>query len=341
MPSARARSIRGPARGLSAGCPQSRRGNSSGAHGWHTLKDMRVVCDRLTKDFGNFRAVSSLSFALNAGEVTGFLGPNGSGKSTTMRLMLGLDTGGGSTTFDGKSLNAYSNPAKIVSAHLDAKCFHPNRTARNHLRMVAAASGVTHKRVDEVIELVGLESVARKRPKGFSLGMGQRLGLASALLSQPQVLMLDEPANGLDPQSIAWLRDFVKDYAADGKVVFVSSHLLSEMELLATHLVVIGRGTLIADESMEQFVSRSTRNEVFARTPAAERLMQALAAEGVTAQAADGGVAVAAASTEQVGAIAFTNGIELHELTARKASLEEAFLELTSDTQEYTMERGH
>lgn len=301
---------------------------------------MRVTCEQLTKDFGRYRAVNSLSFTLDAGEVTGFLGPNGSGKSTTMRLMLGLDGGGGRTLYDGKSLRDYDHAARIVGAHLDAKFFHPNRTARDHLRMIAAAAGVTRARVDEVIEVVGLQSVATKRPKGFSLGMGQRLGLAGALLSQPEVLMLDEPANGLDPQSIAWLRDFVKSYAATGKVVFVSSHLLSEMELLAAHLVVIGKGTLIADEPLSRFVERSTRNDIFVRTPNQSGLLQALQAAGISATPSEHGVAVVAGSTDQVGAIAFANGIELHELVARRASLEEAFLELTSSTQEYTMESG-
>ena len=299
---------------------------------------MRVVCEQLTKDFGKHRAVNALSFTLEAGEVTGFLGPNGSGKSTTMRLMLGLDGGSGHTLYDGKPLRAYEHPARVVGAHLDAKFFHPNRTARDHLRMLAAASGVTRTRVDEVIEVVGLQSVATNRPRGFSLGMGQRLGLAGALLSKPEVLMLDEPANGLDPQSIAWLRDFVKAYAATGKVVFVSSHLLSEMELLAAHLVVIGKGTLIADESLSHFVERSTRNDIFVRTPNPDGLMRALQAAGLAASVSGAGVAVTAGSTDHVGAIAFANGIEVHELVARRASLEEAFLELTSATQEYTME---
>ena len=302
------------------------------------FSSMRVQCEQLTKDFGKYRAVNALSFTLDAGEVTGFLGPNGSGKSTTMRLMLGLDSGGGRTLYDGKPLWAYDHPARVVGAHLDAKFFHPNRTARDHLRMLAAASGVSRARVDEVIEVVGLQTVATKRPRGFSLGMGQRLGLAGALLSKPDVLMLDEPANGLDPQSIAWLRDFVKNYAATGKVVFVSSHLLSEMELLAAHLVVIGKGTLIADEPLSRFVERSTRNDIFVRTPNPQGLIQALQSSGMSAIPSGTGLAVAAGSTDQVGAVAFAHGIEIHELLARRASLEEAFLELTSSTQEYTME---
>ena len=301
---------------------------------------MRVECQQLSKSFGNYRAVSDLSFTLEPGQVTGFLGPNGSGKSTTMRMMLGLDRGDGQTLFDGKPLHSYSRPSLVVGAHLDAKFFHPKRTARNHLRMLAAASGVSTARVDEVIDLVGLGEAARKQPRGFSLGMGQRLGLAGAILADPQVLLLDEPANGLDPQSISWLRDFIAHYAGRGRVVLVSSHLLSEMQLLAHHLVVIGRGRLIADESMDDFVSRSTRNDVYVRTPNSDTLIAALTDRGLSPVREGTGISVPGADTELVGAVAFSCGAELHELTRRTASLEEAFLEVTSETQEFTM-GGH
>ena len=298
---------------------------------------MRVECSGLTKDFGKYRAVSELTFSLEPGVVTGFLGPNGSGKSTTMRMMLGLDHGGGQTLFDGQPLASYPRPASVVGAHLDAKFFHPSRTARDHLRMLAAASGAPKARITEVLHLVGLDAVADKRPKGFSLGMGQRLGLAGAILADPEVLLLDEPANGLDPQSISWLREFIAAYAARGKVVLVSSHLLSEMQLLAEHLVVIGRGHLIADESLAAFVSRSTRNDVFVRTPDAGRLVAVLTGRGMAAEPEGDGVRVTGVTSAQVGAAAFAESVELHELTQRSATLEEAFLEVTSGTQEYTM----
>ena len=307
------------------------------AHCAGSVPRMRVECSGLIKDFGKYRAVSDLSFTLEPGVVTGFLGPNGSGKSTTMRMMLGLDHGGGQTLFDGAPLESYRRPAAVVGAHLDAKFFHPSRTARDHLRMLAAASGASKARINEVLHLVGLEAVADKRPKGFSLGMGQRLGLAGAILADPDVLLLDEPANGLDPQSISWLREFIAAYAARGKVVLVSSHLLSEMQLLAEHLVVIGRGHLIADESLAAFVSRSTRNDVFVRTPDVPRLIAVLTARGMSAEPDADGVRVTGASSEQVGAAAFAESVELHELTQRAATLEEAFLEVTSGTQEYTM----
>ena len=302
--------------------------------------DMLVECQQLSKAFGRYQAVSDLSFALQPGQVTGFLGPNGSGKSTTMRMMLGLDHGEGRTLYDGRPLSEHERPATVVGAHLDAKFFHPKRSARNHLRMLAAASGTGDARVDEVIDLVGLGEAARKQPRGFSLGMGQRLGLAGAILADPAVLLLDEPANGLDPQSISWLRDFLAHYASQGKVVLVSSHLLSEMQLLAQHLVVIGRGRLIADESLQDFVSRSTRNDVFVRTPNSDALISALADRGIEATRDGAGISVPGADTELVGAVAFACGAELHELTRRTASLEEAFLEVTSQTQEYSM-GGH
>ncbi len=297
---------------------------------------MNVEAIGLGKSYGTTRAVDQLSFTLRPGIVTGFLGPNGAGKSTTMRLMLGLDRGDGHTLWDGAPLAAGDHVTRTVGAHLDAKSFHPSRSARNHLRLLAVEAGLPSSRVDEVISLVGLESVARKRPSGFSLGMGQRLGLAGAILAQPQVLLLDEPANGLDPQSIQWLRDFLRHYAQQGNVVFVSSHLLSEMALMAEHLVVITAGRTVADESLDSFVARSTANDVLVRSGNPEALAVALAAEGLAAVAegADG-LAVATNDTDRVGDIAWRAGVGVRELTRRTASLEEAFLELTSDDQQF------
>lgn len=297
---------------------------------------MIVETQGLVKTYSGKRAVDNLSFTLKPGTVTGFLGPNGSGKSTTLRLMLGLDNGEGTTTWDGKGLTAYPHATEVVGAHLDAKFFNPNRSARNHLRMLGAESGVSDQRIDEVIDLVGLTDVAKKRPKSFSLGMGQRLGLAGALLSQPKVLLLDEPANGLDPQSILWLRDFLKYYASLGNVVFVSSHLLSEMQTMADHLVVISRGALIADQSIDQFVARSSQNDVLIRVADPAKLVAVLQEKGLASQVEDGGgIAVHGVTTEQLGAVAFAAGVQVNELRARTASLEQAFMELTSEGQEF------
>ena len=302
---------------------------------------MTVEAIGLGKSYGSTRAVDELSFELRPGVVTGFLGPNGSGKSTTMRLMLGLDRGDGATLWDGRPLREHEHVTRMVGAHLDAKFFHPSRSARNHLRMLGTEASVPATRVDEVLRLVGLEDVARRRPSGFSLGMGQRLGLAGAILASPKVLLLDEPANGLDPQSIQWLRDFLQDYAQRGNVVFVSSHLLSEMQLMAQHLVVIAAGRMVADESLDEFVARSTRNDVLVRCADPDRLMEALAAEGLVAvREGDDGLAVTTADTDRVGDVAFRAGLGVRELTARTASLEQAFLELTSEGQQYATGGG-
>lgn len=303
---------------------------------------MKVEASGLTKVYGKNKAVDDLTFTLEPGVVTGFLGPNGSGKSTTMRLMLGLDHGSGQTLWNGQPLVEHKHATRVVGAHLDANFFNPNRTARAHLRMLAADANLPNSRVDEVIDLVGLESVAKKRPKSFSLGMGQRLGLAGAILAEPSTLVLDEPANGLDPQSIHWLRDFLRFYASQGNVVFVSSHLLSEMQLMADRLVVISRGALIADEMMTDFVARSTRNDVLVRSSDRDRLLEALRIDGVSATAEDqDGLAVQGAATERVGEIAFRNQIQLRELSARTASLEEVFLELTNEGQEFATGGKH
>ena len=297
---------------------------------------MSVEAVGLGKSYGRTRAVDDLSFRLEPGLVTGFLGPNGAGKSTTMRLMLGLDSGDGHTLWDGEPLTAKRHVTEVVGAHLDAKFFHPTRTARNHLRLLATEAGLPRSRVDEVIKLVGLDTVATKKPKGFSLGMGQRLGLAGAILGRPKVLLLDEPANGLDPQSMQWLRDFLRHYASQGNVVFVSSHLLSEMQQMADRLVVVASGRMIADDSLDNVVARSTRNDVLVRCSDPAALAAALAAEGVVAipEGADG-LAVASADTDRIGDIAFRTGVAVRELTRRTASLEEAFLELTGGTEQF------
>ncbi len=295
-----------------------------------------IEASALTKRYGDKLAVDDLSFRVRPGQVTGFLGPNGAGKSTTMRLMLGLDHGGGRTSFDGKTYRDLADPARAVGAVLEARSFHPTRSARNHLRMLAAPSRISDRRVDEVLALVGLSSVAKKGPKGFSMGMGQRLGLAAALLGDPDVLILDEPANGLDPQGINWLRGFLQAYAASGRTVFVSSHLLAEMAQMADHLVVIGRGRLIADVATAEFVSRSSLNAVTVRSPQADRLAALLREHpaAVTAEP-DGALTVTGMEPARIGELAFHAGIMLHELATRVATLEEAFLEATADSQEY------
>jgi ABC-2 type transport system ATP-binding protein len=295
----------------------------------------------LGKRFGDRRAVDNLSFEVKPGVVTGFLGPNGAGKSTTMRLMLGLDRGEGVTRFDGQRYREIARPMRRVGVLLEAKAFHPTRTARNHLRMLATANGIPATRADEVLALVGLETVARKKPKSFSLGMGQRLGLAAALLGEPDILMLDEPANGLDPQGITWLRDFLKAYAAAGRTVLASSHLLAEMELMADHLIVIGRGRLLADIGIAEFVARSSHTSVVVRTPEADRLMELLVVRGAKVIPEEGGrLSIVGPTQEQVGDLAFAERVLLHELTTRTATLEEAFLEATAGSQEFETTRG-
>lgn len=297
---------------------------------------MRVEAINLDKHFKKVHAVNNLSFSIEPGRVTGFLGPNGSGKSTTMRLMLGLDAGSGQTLFDGKPLKDHSPVTRVVGAHLDAKFFHPKRTAYAHLRMLGSEARVSKARVNEVLELVGLDSVAKRRPGGFSLGMGQRLGLASAILADPQVLMLDEPANGLDPQSIQWMRDFLRHYASLGRSVLVSSHLLSEMQLLADDLVVIAKGNLIAAEPMKEFLARASAGSVVVRTTDSRRLAEALQAQGLTLVASGvDELRVPEVSSDRVGHIAFAAGVPILELRNETASLESVFLELTENVQEY------
>jgi len=294
----------------------------------------------LAKSYGGKAAVTDLSFEVRPGSVTGFLGPNGAGKSTTMRLMLGLDSGAGTTTFDGTAFSRLDRPMRHVGALLEAKPFHPTRTARNHLRMLAAANDIPATRVDTVLEQLGLTEVARKKPKTFSLGMGQRLGLAAALLGDPHTLILDEPANGLDPQGIQWLRELLKFLAGEGRSVFVSSHLLSEMALMADQLVVIGRGRLIASGPVQDFVRRGG-SVVLVRSPQVTDLRALLAnREGVELADADGDLRVTGLTAEQVGDLAFEHGIRLHELATQTATLEEVFLEATAGAEEFQAHPG-
>lgn len=294
-----------------------------------------IKAANLSKEYKNKKAVDDLSFTVETGKVTGFLGPNGAGKSTTMRLMLGIDGGSGSTTFDGKPLNHYDEPAKVVGVLLEAKAFHPTRTARQHLRILADAGNIPTSRVDEVLELVGLTEAAKRKPGKFSLGMSQRLGIAAAILGEPKYLILDEPANGLDPEGIAWLREFIKAYADKGNAVFISSHLLSEMSLMADNVVVIGRGKLIADTSMKDLISGNTESIVFARVDKTSALTAALKAKKIDFKTRDGGVEIRKQSTDTVGKLAFQNNLTVLELANHKPSLEDVFLQLTADSQEY------
>jgi ABC-2 type transport system ATP-binding protein len=295
-----------------------------------------IAARGLGKSYGGKPAVIDLSFDVQPGSVTGFLGPNGAGKSTTMRLMLGLDNGIGATTYDGKRFAELNHPMRHIGALLEAKPFHPTRKARNHLRMLAAANGISTARVDEVLALVGLTEVARAKPKGFSMGMGQRLGLAAALLGDPHTLILDEPANGLDPQGIQWMRLFLKALAAEGRSIFVSSHLLSEMALMADHLVVIGKGRLIAKGPVEEFVSTASANAVLVRTPDAGALADLLVARGAGVERTEPGLlTVTGLGAQAVGDLAFDHGVRLHELSNKVATLEEAFLERTAGAEEF------
>jgi ABC-2 type transport system ATP-binding protein len=301
-----------------------------------------IAARSLTKRFGRTAAVSDLSFDVTPGAVTGFLGPNGSGKSTTMRMIMGLDLpDGGSALVNGKSYGELRWPLREVGAMLDAKAFHPARSAYSHLRYLAATNGVPGHRIDEVLEIVGLTAVARRRAGKYSLGMGQRLGIASALLGDPGVLLFDEPVNGLDPEGIRWVRHLLRELAADGRTVFVSSHLISEMSLTADRLVVIGRGSLIAETTVEEFTAQSAAQTVRVVTPTPAPLVAALDMSGAAATVdPEGVVLVAGMPSARVGELAARNGITLHELAPVQASLEDAFMELTRDSVEYRTVRG-
>jgi ABC-2 type transport system ATP-binding protein len=311
---------------------------------WARREGQRVIEVRnLTKVYGSTRAVDNLSFSVRPGMVTGFLGPNGAGKSTTMRMILGLDNPtAGVATVHGKRYRELTDPLTRVGSLLDANWVHPNRSARAHLTWMAAANGLSATRVGEVLSLVGLDSVAGKSAGQFSLGMKQRLGIAGALLGDPQVLLFDEPVNGLDPEGILWIRTLMRTLAAQGRTVLVSSHLLSEMAVTADHLIVIGRGRLIADAPISQFIDAATRASVRVRSPRLAELKAAVMSHGITvedATADDGGLVTAllvgGAPIEQVGDIAATAGIALHELSQQHGSLEEAFMRITGESVEF------
>ncbi|MET0227785.1 MAG: ATP-binding cassette domain-containing protein [Actinomycetes bacterium] len=291
----------------------------------------------LTKQYGDKTAVDGLTFTVRPGVVTGFLGPNGAGKSTTMRLILGLDAPtSGSVTVNGKPYQQHAAPLREVGALLDARSVHPGRSAYHHRLALAQTCGIRRSRVDEVIDAVGLGEVARRRAGGFSLGMGQRLGIAAALLGDPATVILDEPVNGLDTEGIRWIRSLLQGLAAEGRTVFVSSHLMSEMALTAQHLIVIGRGRLIADTGMEEFVARAEPGVVRVRSTDPAALAALLRSREVAvSEATDGALAVSGLSTDQVGRLAGGAGITLLELTAQQASLEEAFIDLTRDAVEF------
>ena len=291
----------------------------------------------LTKDYGSKRAVDELGFTVRPGIVTGFLGPNGSGKSTTMRLILGLDapTAGG-VTVNGKRYREHKAPLHEVGALLEARSVHTGRSAYNHLLALAQTHGIGKRRVRELIDLVGLHDVARQRAGKFSLGMGQRLGIATALLGDPSTLLLDEPVNGLDPEGIHWIRNLLKSLASEGRTVFVSSHLMAEMALTADHLIVIGRGRLIADTSVDEFVRRASGSVVRVRAPEATRLRELLLDTDVSVTSPEAGVLdIVGVTAQHVGETAAANSIVLHELMPLQASLEEAFMELTRDDVEF------
>jgi len=291
----------------------------------------------LSKRYGSTLAVDDLSFKVPDGRVTGFLGPNGAGKSTTMRLIVGLDApSAGSITVNGRPYHDRRYPLREVGALLEAKAVHPSRTARNHLRWLAQSNGLPARRVDEVLEQVGLAGVAGKRAGTFSLGMSQRLGIAAALLGDPQVLLLDEPVNGLDPEGIQWVRQLLRSLAAQGRTIFVSSHLMSEMALTADHVIVIGKGRLIADASVEEVIAQASATHVKVISPDAERLAGVLRAAGADVESDDrDALLITGLDCRQVGTIAANERATLYELSKQEASLEDAFMEMTRDAREF------
>ncbi|MDT8910524.1 ABC transporter ATP-binding protein [Amycolatopsis sp. PS_44_ISF1] len=295
-----------------------------------------IEASGLTKRYGSTVAVNNLSFGVAAGKVTGFLGPNGAGKSTTMRMILGLDNpSSGQVRIGGKRYHELKDPLRTVGALLDAKWVHPNRSARAHLAWMAKSNRIPASRVEEVLDTVGLTSVADKRAGGFSLGMSQRLGIAAALLGDPEVLLFDEPVNGLDPEGILWIRKFMHRLAEEGRTVFVSSHLLSEMALTASDLIVIGKGQLIAQSTTEEFVARAAENTVKVRSPQLPALREQLV--HASAQVTDSGNAlvVSGMDSDKIGELAASANIVLHELSPQTGSLEQAFMQITGDSVEY------
>jgi ABC-2 type transport system ATP-binding protein len=291
----------------------------------------------LTKRYGDTLAVDDLSFTVEPGKITGFLGPNGAGKTTTMRLILGLDhPSSGTVTVNGQPFDRLAYPMHEVGALLDAKAVHGGRSAYHHLLCLAETNNLPRRRVDETLALVGLSEVARKRSKGFSLGMGQRLGIAAALLGDPAILMFDEPVNGLDPEGILWIRNLMKALAAEGRTIFVSSHLMSEMENTADHLLVIGRGRLISDCTVAEFIAANSRQSVRVRTPQPAALATAVTTAGGTVREdGDGLMIVQGLDVAAVGDLAFENRVRLHELAPAQASLEQAFMELTASSVQF------
>ncbi len=289
----------------------------------------------LTKHYGTTVAVDHLSFDVPSGRVTGFLGPNGAGKTTTMRLILGLDTPtSGTVAVNGQAYRRRHFPIHEVGALLDAQALHPGRSATSHLWSLAQSNRIGRRRVDEVLEMVGLTDVATRRAGPFSLGMKQRLGIAAALVGDPQILLFDEPVSGLDPEGIVWIRDLFHRLAAEGRTVFVSSHVMSEMALTAQHLIVIGRGKLIAEDSIER-ITAGAGSSVRVRAPRHDDLMNLLASDGATVRDEDGALTVTGVDAAHIGELAARHGIALHELTSQRASLEEAFFELTDDSVQY------
>jgi ABC-2 type transport system ATP-binding protein len=296
-----------------------------------------IEARELSKRYGSTLAVDSLSFDVQAGQVTGFLGPNGAGKSTTLRMVMGLDAPtGGQITIDGRPYASMTRPLFEVGAMLEAKAIHEGRSAYNHLLCLAKSNGIGRRRVEEVLDMVGLTSVAHKRAGLFSLGMGQRLGIGVALLGDPGVLILDEPVNGLDPDGIVWIRTLMKSLANEGRTVFVSSHLMAEMALTADHVIVIGRGKLLAEASVEDLIKGSAQNYVRVRSPQGARLAALVIGKGGSSRPEpDGALAVTGLDAAAIGDLAGTNGIFLHELSPQEASLEEAYMELTHDSVDY------
>ena len=299
-----------------------------------------IEAHELTKRYGDKTAVDTISFTIAPGTVTGFLGPNGAGKSTTMRMIMGLDRPtSGTVTVNGKPYRHHRSPLREVGALLDAKAVHPGRSARSHLRTMAATHNIKVSRVDDVIEMTGLAGVASKRVGGFSLGMGQRLGIAAALLADPRTLILDEPVNGLDPEGVQWVRQLVRSLAVEGRTIFLSSHLMSEMSQTADQLLVIGRGRIITAGPVQQVIDSVSGVGVRVRSPRATELAAALTRDGVTVTSPEPGtLEVSGATAEHVGEVAFTHGLLLHELSPRSASLEEAYMSLTQDAVEYRSE---
>ncbi|MCE3244131.1 MAG: multidrug transporter ATP-binding protein [Arthrobacter sp.] len=296
-----------------------------------------IEAQGLTKVYGDKTAVDSVNFTVQAGRVTGFLGPNGAGKSTTMRMIMGLDRPtSGTVTVNGEPFARHAAPLREIGALLDAKAVHTGRSAYNHLLAMAATHSIPKKRVREVIEITGLADVANKKVKGFSLGMGQRLGIAAALLGDPQTIILDEPVNGLDPEGVVWVRTMVRYLASEGRTVFLSSHLMSEMALTADHLIVIGRGRIIADAPIKDIINGKGQSRTRVRTDQPDRLMKALAGDGVSAELQDRELLeIKGTDPRRIAQAALEHQVLIYELTPLQASLEEAYMELTKDAVEY------